>query len=197
MKEKMKILFATKNLGKLREVSQIISEMEFELLSLHDFNNVGEIEEDGNTFAENAIKKAMKVFEKYGIPVIADDSGLVVEQLNCKPGIWSARYAGENATDDLNNKKLILKLLNLPQPHSAKFVCSVVYFDGNSLLKAEGEITGQILHEPRGTNGFGYDPLFLPDGYNQTTAELELEEKNKISHRSRAFKSLFKMMKGE
>jgi XTP/dITP diphosphohydrolase len=197
MSQKQKILFATKNMGKLKEVAHILGEKEFELLSLNDFNNVGEIIEDGDTFEENAIKKAMYVYEKYSIPVIADDSGLVVEQLKGEPSIYSARYAGENAADEENNKKLISKLLELPQPHKAKFVCSAVYFDGKKLVKSEGEIVGQIIHKPRGKNGFGYDPLFLPDGYDKTTAELELEEKNKISHRAQAFRTLFKMMKGE
>lgn len=193
---KTKILFATKNLGKVKEVAHILGEKDFELLSLNDFNNVEEIVEDGLTFEENAIKKAKFVFDKFMLPVIADDSGLVVEQLNGEPGIYSARYAGKEATDEENNAKLILKLKNFPKPHKAKFVCSAVYFDGVRLLKSEGEIIGQIIHQPRGENGFGYDPLFLPDGYNQTTAELTLEEKNKISHRSKAFKSLSKMIKG-
>lgn len=193
-----KIIFATKNLGKLKEVKHVISEREIELLSLNEFDNVGEIVEDGNSFEENAIIKAKHVYKLFGIPVIADDSGLVVEQLNGEPGIYSARYAGMNATDEENNLKLISKLLHLPQPHKAKFVCAAVYFDGKRLIKSEGEVIGQILHEPRGTNGFGYDPLFLPNGFSKTTAELELEEKNKISHRSKAFKSLFKMIiKGE
>ena len=193
-----KIIFATKNYGKLKEVSHILGDKYFELLSLNDFNNAEKIVEDGNTFEENAIKKAKFVFEKFGIPVLADDSGLVVEQLNGEPGVYSARYAGENATDEENNKKLILKLLFLPQPHKAKFVCSAVFFDGKDLLKASGEIVGQVIHEPRGANGFGYDPLFVPDGYNKTTAELNFNEKNKISHRAKAFNSLLKMiMKGK
>ncbi len=192
-----KIIFATKNLGKLEEVKHILGEKEFELLSLNDFNDVEEVVEDGTSFEENAIKKAKYVYKKFGVPVIADDSGLVVEQLNGEPGIYSARYSGENATDKENNRKLILRLLHLPQPHKAKFVCAAVYFDGRNLLKSEGEIGGQIIHELRGENGFGYDPLFLPDGHNQTTAELELGEKNKISHRSLAFRALFKMITKE
>ncbi len=195
---KRKIICATQNTGKLKEVSQILGDKYFELLSLNDFNNVGEIVEDGNSFEENAIKKAKYVFEEYGLPVIADDSGLVVEQLNGEPGIYSARYASENATDEENNLKLITNLKELPQPHIAKFVCVAVYYDEYKTLTATGEIIGRILLEPRGSNGFGYDPLFLPDGYNQTTAELDLNEKNKISHRAKAFKSLLKMIeKGE
>lgn len=193
---RIKILFATKNLGKVKEVAHILGEKDFELLSLNDFNNVEEIVEDGLTFEENAIKKAMFIFNKFKLPVIADDSGLVVEQLNGMPGIYSARYAGKDASDEENNAKLISELMIHPQPHKAKFVCFAVYFDGVRLLKSGGEIIGQIIHQPKGENGFGYDPLFVPDGYNQTTAELTLEEKNKISHRSKAFKSLLKMIKG-
>ena len=192
---KRKIIFATKNRGKLKEVSHILGDKYFELLSLNDFNNVEKIVEDGNTFEENAIKKAKHVFEKYSIPVLADDSGLVVEQLNGEPGVYSARYASENATDEENNKKLISKLLFLPQPHKAKFVCSAVFYNGKDLLKALGEIVGQVIHEPRGTNGFGYDPLFIPDEYNLTIAELDLDEKNKISHRAKAFNQLLKLIK--
>ena len=193
---KQKIIFATKNSGKLREVIHILGDEYFELLSLNDFNNVGEIIEDGHTFEENAIKKAKIVYNKFKLPVIADDSGLVVEQLGGEPGIYSARYAGENATDEENNLKVLSKIKVFPKPHRAKFFCSAVYYDGTKLLTAEGEVLGQIIHEPRGQNGFGYDPLFLPDGYNQTTAELNLDEKNKISHRSKAFTSLFQMIKG-
>jgi XTP/dITP diphosphohydrolase len=191
---KQKIIFATKNAGKFREVAHILGEEYFELLSLNDFNNVGEIVEDGNTFEENAIKKAKYVYGKYGLPVLADDSGLAVEQLNGEPGIYSARYAGENATDEENNLRLIEKVKDLPEPHRAKFVCAAVYYNGNIILNAVGEVIGRLLLEPRGKNGFGYDPLFLPDGYDQTTAELSLDEKNKISHRSKAFRSLFKLI---
>ena len=144
---KQKIIFATKNKGKLKEVAHILGDKYYELLSLNDLKNAGEIVEDGKTFEENAIKKAKYVFEKYGIPTIADDSGLLVEQLNGEPGIYSARFAGESATDEENNAKLISRLLHLPQPHKAKFVCSAVYFDGKDLLKASGEIVGQIVHE--------------------------------------------------
>jgi XTP/dITP diphosphohydrolase len=192
---KRKIIFATKNYSKLKEVSHILGDKYFELLSLNDFNNVKEIVENGNTFEENAIKKAKYIFKKFKLPVIADDSGLVVEQLSGEPGIYSARYARKNAADEENNKKLISQLILLPQPHKAKFFCAAVYYDGNKLLKSKGEVNGQIIHEPRGTNGFGYDPLFIPDGYNKTMAELNLNEKNKISHRAKAFNQLLKLIK--
>jgi XTP/dITP diphosphohydrolase len=192
---KRKIVFATKNLGKVREVSHIIGDKNFELISLNDFNNVGEVREDRKTFEENAIKKAMYFFDMFRIPILADDSGLVVEQLEGEPGVLSARYAGVTATDEENNQKLISKLLLFPQPHKAKFVCSAIFYDGDDIIKAEDEVVGQVIHEPRGSNGFGYDPLFIPDGYHQTTAELNLDEKNKISHRAKAFKGLLKLIK--
>jgi len=183
---KRKIIFATKNLGKVREVSHIIGDKDFELLSLDDFNNVGEVIEDGKTFEENAIKKAMYFFDMFRIPILADDSGLVVEQLEGEPGVLSARYAGVTATDEESNQKLISKLLLLPKPHKAKFVCSAVFYDGKNMLKAEDEVVGQVIHEPRGTNGFGYDPIFLFPELNKTMAELPEEIKNTISHRAHA-----------
>jgi XTP/dITP diphosphohydrolase len=189
-----KLLFATKNNGKFKEVSHIFGEEYFELLSLNDFNNVGEILETGNTFMENAALKAEYVFKKFHFPTIADDSGLVVEQLNGEPGVYSARYAGANVTDDMNNKKLLSKLLDFPRPHKAKFVCSAVFYDGTDFVKTSGEVFGQIIDQPRGKNGFGYDPLFLPEGFDKTTAELDLDEKNQISHRAKAFKSLLKLI---
>ncbi len=184
-----KILFATKNKGKLREVKKILGN-EYDVFSLLDFENVPDVIEDKETFIDNAKKKAKEMFEHFNVPVIADDSGLSVEQLNDAPGVFSARYAGINATDEENNKKLLAELNNYPQPHRAKFICTAVYFDGIDYLSAEGEVLGQIIKSPRGSNGFGYDPLFLPDRFAQTTAELSLEEKNKISHRAKAFNEL-------
>ena len=184
-----KILFATKNNGKLREVKKILGD-EYEVVSLLDYENVPDVVEDKETFIDNAIKKAKEIFDLFNVPVIADDSGLSVEQLNGAPGVYSARYAGINATDEENNKKLLSALKDFSQPHKAKFICTAVYYDGKEYLSAEGEVKGEIIKVPRGNNGFGYDPLFLPDGFEFTTAELSLEEKNKISHRTKAFKEL-------
>ena len=124
------------------------------------------------------------------MPVIADDSGISLKQLGGKPGVFSARYVGENATDDDNNNKLIAELKNYPEPHRAKYVCASVYFDGINFITGYGEIKGKIIKTPRGTNGFGYDPYFVPDGYSRTMAELPPEEKNSISHRAKAFEEL-------
>ena len=190
----MKIIFATKNKGKLVEVKHIFSDLNVEILSLNDFENSIDVEEDGNSFEENAFKKAEEIYSHFKLPVISDDSGLVVEQLNGAPGIYSARYSGENATDEKNNLKLIEDLRNFPIPHKAKFVCAAVYCDSQNRLIITGEFKGQIILEPRGTNGFGYDPLFLPDGFDKTSAEISPELKNKISHRAKAFSKLKQLM---
>jgi XTP/dITP diphosphohydrolase len=185
-----KIIFATKNPGKIREVNDILKTDSIKLVSLLELDDVPDIIEDGLTFEENAKIKAEIIYKTYGIPAMGDDSGLTVEQLDGEPGVFSARYAGENATDEENNDKLLYVLNSYSEPHHARFVCSAVYFDGSKFLTAYGEVKGQIIKKPRGNNGFGYDPLFLPDGYTMTSGELSMEEKNKISHRAKAFKKL-------
>jgi len=186
----MKVLFASKNNGKIREVKKILGEAGIEVLSLNDFEDTTDVVEDRDTFLENSMKKAEEIYDKFHIPVIADDSGLSVDQLAGRPGVHSARYAGENASDIENNEKLITELVGLPSPHKAKFISSAVYYDGNNYISGYGELIGEIITEPRGNNGFGYDPLFIPDGYDNTLAELTLEEKNSISHRAKAFRQL-------
>lgn len=178
------------NKGKIDEVKHILSDLDVQILSLADINESIDIVENGSSFEENAMIKAKQVFEKFKIPTIADDSGLVVEQLNNEPGIYSARYAGETSDDRSNNIKLINKLNDYPEPHHAKFVCAAVYYDGENNQTAIGEIKGRIIDEERGKNGFGYDPLFIPNGYSTTSAEMEPELKNKISHRYNAFSKL-------
>lgn len=184
------ILLASKNLGKVKEINEIFNDGLFNILSLRGIEDVPDVVEDGKTFEANARKKAKEYFETFFIPVIADDSGLAVEQLLDSPGVYSARYSGENATDEENNKKLLNELSNHPEPHSAKFVCSAVYYDGKEFLVANDYVSGQIIKEPRGTNGFGYDPLFVPDGFTKTSGELTIVEKNQISHRAKAFRKL-------
>ena len=185
-----KIIFATKNKGKVREVKDIFSDSNFEIVSLADIDNTMEIEESADTFDGNAKIKADAVYEKFKIPVIADDSGISLEQLGGRPGVYSARYAGENATDEENNNKLIEELENYSEPHPAKYVCASVYFDGVNFITGYGEIKGEIIKTPKGTNGFGYDPYFVPVGYINTMAELPPKEKNSISHRAKAFNQL-------
>ena len=185
-----KVIFASKNEGKIREVNHILKDLDISIVSLSDMPEHFEIVEDGKSFEENALIKARKVFEKFNIPAIADDSGLTVEQLKGAPGIFSARYAGENADDAANNKKLLQELKKFPEPHKAKFVCAAVYYDGKETTTVTGNFEGKIIDKARGKNGFGYDPLFVPDGYSVTSAELDQDVKNRISHRYNAFIAL-------
>jgi XTP/dITP diphosphohydrolase len=189
-----KIIFASKNEGKVKEVRHILSGISAEIVSLNDVGFRDEIPETSDTFEGNAKIKAEAVFQRFKLPTIADDSGLVSLQLGTEPGVYSARYAGENASDEENNSKLLKKLDSFPEPHKGKFICAAVYYFGAEFIVAIGEIAGTIIKEPRGTNGFGYDPLFLPVGYNKTTAELTAEIKNKISHRFKAFDQLKKYL---
>lgn len=189
-----KIIFASKNEGKVKEVRHILKGINAEILSLNDVGFTDEIHETAETFEGNAKIKAEVIYNNFKLPTIADDSGIVALQLGNEPGVYSARYAGENATDEENNNKLLEKLKSFQEPHKGKFVCAAVYYFGADFIVATGEIAGRIINEPRGTNGFGYDPLFLPDGYDKTTAELPPEIKNKISHRSRAFNQLKKYL---
>jgi len=185
-----KILFATQNWGKLKEVSDILNSENLKILSLIGVEEVPLIIEDGKTFEENAKIKARAYYNEFRIPVLADDSGLEVEQLLGAPGVISARYAGEDASDLDNNTKLLGELEKYPEPHNARFVCCAVYFDGKKYVTSYGHIDGKIIKERKGENGFGYDPHFVPDNYTKTTAELSLTEKNQISHRAKAFRKL-------
>jgi XTP/dITP diphosphohydrolase len=189
-----KIIFASRNNGKIKEVKDILSGTSLEIVSLLDLNDNENIIEDGKTFEENAMIKASHVFNKYKIPVIADDSGLAVDQLNGEPGVFSSRYSGPNATDTQNNSKLIEELKHLPEPHHARYICSAVYYDGEEYLTTEGEERGIITLNAKGNHGFGYDPLFIPENYSVTMAELDPTEKNKISHRAKAFNELKKKL---
>lgn len=188
------IIFASKNEGKVKEVRHILNGIKSEILSLNDLGFKDEIPETADTFEGNAKIKAEIIYNKFKLPTIADDSGMVALQLGNEPGVYSARYAGENATDKENNIKLLEQLKSFPEPHKGKFICAAVYYFGADFIVAMGVIVGRIIKEPRGTNGFGYDPLFLPDGYEKTSAELPPEIKNKMSHRYRAFNQLKKYM---
>ena len=186
------IIFASRNKGKIQEVKDILAGTELQIVSLLDLNDDEDIIEDGITFEENAMKKASHVYNKYKNPVIADDSGLEVDQLNGQPGVHSARYSGPNATDEQNNQKLIEELEHFPEPHRAKYFCSAVYYNGEKYLTTEGEENGVIISIAKGSHGFGYDPLFIPQYYSVTMAELDPKKKNKISHRAKAFNELKK-----
>lgn len=190
-----KIIFASKNQGKIIEIKEILKDLDSEIISLLELDDKMEIDESGDTFEKNSKIKAVEVFNRFKIPTIADDSGISVDQLEGRPGVYSARYAGENATDDENNKKLIGELQKFDEPHSARYVCAAVFYDGKNYLVAEDYAEGKIVKTPKGTNGFGYDPYFVPEGYEITMGEISSEEKNKISHRAKAFKSLRDKMK--
>jgi len=194
----MKILIASNNQHKIIEFQAIFRTLDnIKFLTPRDLNLEIEIEENGTTFEENSIIKAKKYFEISKIPTIADDSGLIVPDLNNEPGIYSARYAGIGSTDNLNRQKLLenIKLKGLIEP-KAKFICIICFYDGNNEYIFNGECQGKIIDNERGNNGFGYDPIFVPDGFSLTFAELDSEIKNKISHRAKALEK-FKFFMNE
>lgn len=191
-------VIATGNKHKLEEIGAILKGFNLEVLSMKDIGLEGlEIIEDGNTFEENALIKAGAVMDKIGKLVIADDSGLEVDILNNQPGIYSARFAGKNATDDENNKKLLKLLEDVPlNKRTARFVCGMAaVFPNGDTIVLRGECPGIIGFEPKGKGGFGYDPLFIVEKYNKTFAEIGEEKKNKISHRAIALEKLKEELK--
>lgn len=181
-----KLLIATRNMGKLRELTDLLGHVPFELVSLNDVGVDVEVEETGNTFEENAALKAETYAQLSGLPTLADDSGLEVDALNGEPGVRSARYAGDDATDADRIAFLLRKLDNIPQQRwSARFRCVIALsWPGETTDFHPGACEGMIVPEPRGTNGFGYDPVFLVTQMNRTMAELTADEKNGISHRN-------------
>ena len=185
------LVLATNNQHKIREIKALLGSLEVELLTVRDLPTVPPLIEDGTTFEENALKKARTVHEHTGLPALADDSGLEVFYLNMEPGVYSARYAGERASDEENNEKLLAAMRGVaPRRRRARFR-SVIAFVSNGFEKVtEGICLGHLGEVPRGTNGFGYDPLFLPDGFSKTYAELTAEEKNTISHRSKSLAAM-------
>jgi XTP/dITP diphosphohydrolase len=186
------LLVASGNRGKIREIASILEGIVGRLLSPADFPGLPEVEEDGADFAANACKKALSAAKATGVPVLADDSGLAVDFLGGRPGVYSARYAGEGASDDDNNEKLLGELAALPpERRTAAFHCvAALAFPDGSCRTFTGELRGFILAAPRGEGGFGYDPLFLVPEYGLTLAELPLAVKNGISHRGRALVKL-------
>jgi len=183
-----KIVFATNNSHKMAEVSAILSSG-FQLLSLKDISCLDELPETQDTIEGNALQKARYVFEKFGVDCFADDTGLEVEALNGAPGVYSARYAGEDCIAENNIQKLLLELKGKSNRKACFKTVAALILDGKEYT-FEGKISGEIVSEKRGTSGFGYDPVFLPDGYLLSFAEMSAELKNKISHRALAMKEL-------
>ncbi|GAB4171003.1 MAG: XTP/dITP diphosphatase [Calditrichia bacterium] len=186
-----KILLASKNRHKLEEIKQIVQIPSVVWVSMDQLSLDIDVVEDGDTFEQNAVKKAKEIYSASGIPCVADDSGLEVDALQGEPGVLSARYAGEGATTADNNRKLIEQLAGKNLSRStARFHCVAAFFDGEITKTFVGITEGIVITQPRGEKGFGYDPLFIPDGYTGTFAELGEEIKNKISHRAKAFRAL-------
>jgi XTP/dITP diphosphohydrolase len=186
------LIVATRNAGKLEEIRQVLQGSIGTILSLADFPGLPEIIEDGNTFKENALKKARTLASEVGKPVIADDSGLSVDSLDGRPGIYSARFAGEGASDEENNAKLLREMSGIPiENRVASFHCAIALcFPDGFFRTFEGKLEGIIIDKARGCHGFGYDPLFFIPEYGKTLAELTPEVKNLISHRARALEKL-------
>lgn len=184
----MKLIVATKNKGKVSEIGKILEGLGVELLSLDDFPDIVMPEETGATFEANALIKARAIASATGFPALADDSGLEVDALGGRPGVYSARYAGTDATDEENYLKLLEELVGVPESErTARFHCAVAFVssDGASAV-FHGTFEGQIARRPSGTGGFGYDPVFYIPSEARTSAELSPEEKNRISHRAKA-----------
>lgn len=189
----MKLVLATKNSGKVVEFRRILEELgatNLEVLGLDSFPEIGDIEETGTTFEENSLLKARTISKLTGLPALADDSGICVDALNGEPGLYSARYSGNG--DAANNQKLLEALKDVPdEKRTAYFICVAAFVRPDGFEKVEeGRFYGKILHEVVGSGGFGYDPLFQPDGLNCSSAELSAEEKDAISHRGKAMRAI-------
>lgn len=186
------LVLATRNPGKVREMVTLLADLGVTVRSLSDVPGAPEVEEDGRTFAENAVKKAETIARFTGLPALADDSGLEVDALGGAPGVFSARYAGEGASDAANNAKLLAALAGVPpERRTARYRCVLALaVPGMPTVTVEGVCEGRIAEQPRGSGGFGYDPLFYLPHKGKTMAELAPEEKNAISHRGQALRRL-------
>ena len=198
----MNIVLATRNRKKIEEIKKIMSETfsgtDIKILTPDDFPQCLEVEEDGKTFEANAVKKAVYISKCTGMTAIADDSGLEVYALNGAPGVFSARYAGESANDSANCEKLLYEMRGLPdERRKARFACCIAVASGDDVKTFLGYAEGKIGTEPIGDKGFGYDPLFYPEGHSRTFAAMSDDEKNALSHRGKALAELQKYLKEE
>lgn len=193
-----KVVLATTNQGKLKEYTEMLSPLGLEIITNEQLgiDSFPDVEENGHSFEENAYIKAKAYYDLFGYPVLADDSGLSIDVLDGRPGIYSARYAGIEKDDQANIEKVLTELKGVPdEQRTARFICAICYVEGEQRLIARGECEGIIIPEPRGEHGFGYDPIFFVPSLGRTMAELLPEEKNKISHRYHALKKLASMLK--
>lgn len=192
-----RIVAASSNAHKIKEIQTIMSKFGMEVVSRKDAGIPDfEIEEDGETFEENSYKKAYEIMKTCGEITVADDSGLMVDYLGGAPGVYSARFAGKECDDSKNNEKLLKLLDGLSgEDRKAKFVSVItLVYPGGETLVARGECPGRIIEAPTGENGFGYDPIFVPDGYDKSFGQLSEEEKNEISHRAKALEVLERLL---
>ena len=192
----MRIIIATGNAGKMKEIKSIFNNSEYNVVSMKEEGIAADVDENGTTFEENALIKAREIAKISGNIVLADDSGLEVDALNKEPGIYSARYMGEDTPYSVKNASIIERLEGVEfEQRTARFVCAVaaVYPDGKELVVRE-TMEGYIGYEEKGVNGFGYDPIFYLKEFDKTSAEISLEEKNKISHRGKAFRAIKALM---
>jgi XTP/dITP diphosphohydrolase len=189
-----RLVLATANRSKLTELARILADEHADvvLASLAEFPGAPEVAETAATFAENALLKARAIAAFTGLPTVADDSGLCVDALNGMPGVLSARWSGRHGDDEANLKLVLAQLADVPdERRGARFTCAAALVGpGDAVHVSEGVVTGRLICEPRGVNGFGYDPIFVPDGYGITTAEMDPADKDKISHRGRALRAL-------
>lgn len=188
----MDILIASTNDGKIREIVEILKPTGARFLTYKDYSNWPDVEETEDTFFDNAMLKAKALVEAFGVTAVSDDSGLEVDALGGAPGVYSARYAGEDGNAVKNNEKLLSELRDVPEgERSARFRCvAVLLFPDGNFIRADGTLEGKIGFEKKGKDGFGYDPLFIPEGESRTVAEMAMDEKNRISHRAKAFNRL-------
>ncbi len=191
-----RLIIASNNAGKIREFKELLSPFGFEVISMRDAGFNDEIVEDGDTFEENAHIKARAVFDATGLPTIADDSGLEIDFLDGAPGVYSARYAGEGASDKERCQKVLDEMHGVARElRDAKFICSIYFiYAEDDEYSVRGEVSGYIGEKPKGKNGFGYDPIFMLND-DESMATIDEEEKNKISHRARAFGQLSRILK--
>jgi len=196
---KKRMIFATTNEGKMKEIRMIMSDLDYEICSLKDLGIKADIEENGKTFEENAIIKAKAICQLTGEMVLADDSGLEVDYMDKAPGVFSARYLGEDTPYSVKNQKIIDNLKDASfEERTARFVCSIAAaFPDGRVLTTQATIEGYIGYEEKGTNGFGYDPLLYVPEYDMTTGQMEPEMKNKISHRGKALELMKEKLRNE